>query len=103
MLESDACQNGYRYQLSATDSSGELSVPEIKAHLESLYPDFLIGSPPDEINAIVEKYGQVFQSPLAHCDKARSELGLQTHPVLDTLRDTAESLLKLGLVETRSR
>jgi len=43
----------------------------------------------------------VFQSPLAHCDKARSELGLQTHPVRDTLRDTADSLLKLGLVEPR--
>ena len=103
MLESDVCQNGYRYQLSATDGSGELSVPEIKTHLESLYLDFLIGSPPDDINSILEKHGQVFQSPLAHCDKARSELGLQTHPVRDTLRDTAESLLKLGLVEPRSR
>ena len=103
MLESNVCQNGFRYQLSATDSSGELSVPEIKAHLEALYPEFSIGSPPEEINAILNKYGQVFQSPLAHCDKARSELGLQTHPVIDTLRDTAESLLKLGLVEPKSR
>ena len=103
MLESGVCKNGDRYQLSATDSAGELGVLEIKGHLESLYPEYEIGSPPEEIHAIIEKHGQVFQSPLAHCDKARTELGLQTHPIKDTLRDTAESLIRLGLVEPKTR
>ena len=102
MLESDVCKNGDRYQLSATDSGGELGVLEIKAHLESLYPQYEIGSPPEEIHAIIEKHGQVFQSPLAHCDKARTELGLQTHPIKETLRDTAESLIRLDLVEPKT-
>ena len=102
MLESDVCKNGDRYQLSATDSAGELGVLEIKAHLESLYPQYVIGSPPEEIHAIIEKHGQVFQSPLAYCDKARTELGLQTHPIKETLHDTAESLIRLGLVEPKT-
>ncbi|OUX37205.1 MAG: hypothetical protein CBE21_09750 [Proteobacteria bacterium TMED261] len=101
MLESTLCKNGDRYQLSATDSDGELSVLQIKAHLEALYPGYQIGGPPEEIHAIIEKHGQVFQSPLAHCDKARTELGLQTHPIQDTLRDTAESLMTLGLVQAK--
>ena len=101
MLESTLCKNGDRYQLSATDSHGELSVLQIKAHLEALYPGYQIGGPPEEIHAIIEKHGQVFQSPLAHCDKARTELGLQTHPIQDTLRDTAESLMTLGLVQAK--
>ena len=98
MIESDVCQNGDRYQLSATDESGEIDVVQIQAHLESLFPDYDIGGAPDGYAAIIEKHGAVFQAPIAHCDKARADLGLETHSVTDTLRETAQTMIDLGLV-----
>ncbi|GAH67413.1 unnamed protein product, partial [marine sediment metagenome] len=39
------------------------------------------------------------QTPLAHCDKAREELGLETHSIDDTLRETGQTMIDLGLVK----
>ncbi|MHA2181449.1 MAG: NAD-dependent epimerase/dehydratase family protein [Promethearchaeota archaeon] len=99
MLESDVCKNGWRYQLSATDESGELDVLQIQTHLQKLFPQINVGGPPDEYYPIIEKYGSVFQAPLAHCDRARNELGLKTHAIEDTLYETGQTLINLGLVE----
>ncbi|MDE0191684.1 MAG: hypothetical protein OXQ90_10035, partial [Gammaproteobacteria bacterium] len=35
----------------------------------------------------------------AKCRKAIEELGLKTHDVRDTLRDTGNSLIELGVIE----
>ena len=99
MIESDVCKNGWRYQLSATDKSGEIDALQLQAHLQNLFPQINVGGPPDEFHQIIKKYGSVYQTPLAHCDKAREELGLKTHAVEDTLRETGQTMIDLGLVE----
>lgn len=99
MIESDVCKNGWRYQLSATDESGEIDVLQLQAHLQKLFPHIDVGGPPVGIQQIIEKYGKVYQAPLAHCDKAREELGLKTHAIEDTLRETGQTMIDLGLVE----
>ena len=99
MIESDVCRNGSRYQLSATDESGELDVFQLQAHLQRLFPHVDVGGAPDEIKPIIEKHGKVWDGPRAHCDRARQELGLKTHAIEDTLRETGQTLIDLGLVE----
>ncbi|NVM44842.1 MAG: NAD-dependent epimerase/dehydratase family protein [Candidatus Lokiarchaeota archaeon] len=99
MIESKVSKNRSRYQLCATDESGEINVLQLQALLLKLFPKVNVGGPPDEIHAIINKYGNVYQTPLAHCDKARKELGLETHSVEDTLRETGQTMIDLGLVK----
>jgi nucleoside-diphosphate-sugar epimerase len=99
MVESGVCRNGSRYQLSASDESGEIDVFQLQAHLQALFPHIEVGGAPDEIGPIIEKHGRVFDAPRAHCDRAREELGLKTHPIEDTLRETGQTMIDLGLVE----
>ena len=99
MIESNICKNGWRYQLSATDESGEIDALQLQAHLQKLFPDINVGGPPDEYYKIIEKYGAVYQSPLAQCDKAREELGLKTHTIEDTLYQTGKTMIDLELVK----
>jgi len=99
MLESKVSKNRSRYQLCATDKSGEINVLQLQAHLQKFFPEVNVGGPPDEIHAIINKYGNVYQTPLAHCDKAREELGLETYSVEDTLRETGQTMIDLGLIK----
>jgi nucleoside-diphosphate-sugar epimerase len=99
MIESDICKNGWRYMLCATDNSGELDLLQIQAHLQKLFPEIDVGGPPDEINQIIQKYGKVYQAPIAHCDRVREELGLETHDISDTLFETGQTMIDLGLVK----
>ncbi|MBP19941.1 MAG: hypothetical protein CMQ21_13745 [Gammaproteobacteria bacterium] len=98
MIESDACRNGSRYQLSATDESGELTVKQLQEHLQSLFPHIDVGGPPEEYNAMIEKHGRPYDAPRAHCDKVREDLGLETHSIEDTLRATGETMIEFGLI-----
>jgi nucleoside-diphosphate-sugar epimerase len=99
ILESDVCKNGSRYQLSAADESGEISVLQLQEHLQALFPQIDVGGAPPEMDAMIEKYGKVYDAPRAHCDLAREELGLKPHRIEDTLRETGQTLIDLGLVE----
>ncbi|MFW9873156.1 MAG: NAD-dependent epimerase/dehydratase family protein [Candidatus Thorarchaeota archaeon] len=99
MIESEVCKNGWRYILSASDESGEIDLLKIQAHLQKLFPHINVGGPPDEIHDNIKKYGQVYQVPLAHCDRAREELGLKTHAIEDTLYQTGKTMIDLGLVK----
>jgi len=99
MLESSVCKNGYRYQLCATDESGEIDLLKIQTHLQNKFPQIDVGGPPDEIHQIIKKYGGVYKAPIAHCDRAREELGLKTHAVEDTLYETGKTMIDLGLVK----
>lgn len=99
IAESSVCSNGARYQLTATDASGELNVHELQAHMLKLFPDIACGGAPDEMAEYIARRGSIYDVPRAHCDKARSELGLQTHSIEDTLRDTAQTLMELELIE----
>lgn len=102
-IESDAPKNGDRYQLSATDDSGELNAEQLHATLQEIFPDIAVGGPPPEYDAMIEKHGKPYDAPRAHCDKARRDLGLKTHRVDDTLRETGRSLIELGLIEPKRR
>lgn len=101
MIESDVCKNADRYQLSATDESGEIDCMQLQEHLLKLFPLIDVGGAPDELGPILEKYGKVYDAPRAHCDKARTDLGLQTHAIEDTLRETGQTMLDLGLIEAK--
>ncbi|MCS5566819.1 MAG: NAD-dependent epimerase/dehydratase family protein, partial [Pseudomonadales bacterium] len=101
MIESDVCKNGDRYQLSATDESGEIDCMQLQEHLLNLFPLIDVGGAPDELAPMLEKYGKVYDAPRAHCDKARADLGLQTHAIEDTLHETGQTMLDLGLVEAK--
>ena len=99
MIESNTPENGSRYLLCAADESGEITARQLQQHLQALFPHIDVAGPPPEYDAMIEKHGKPRDVPRARCDKARSELGLQTHAVEDTLRATGESLIDLGLVE----
>lgn len=103
IAESDVCGNASRYQLSATDASGELTARELQQHLQRLFPDIEVGGPPPEYDAMIEKHGQPYDAPRARCDRARAELGLQTHAIEDTLRTTGETMIALGLVTPKQK
>lgn len=101
MIESDVCKNADRYQLCATDESGEIDCMQLQAHLQKLFPHIDVGGAPDQLAPMLEKYGKVYDAPRAHCDKARKDLGLETHAIEDTLRECGQTLIDLGLVEPK--
>jgi hypothetical protein len=75
----------------------------LQEHLQALFPHVEVGSPPPKYDEMVAKYGAPYDAPRAHCDKARAELGLTTHLILDTLRETGQTMIDLGLVTPRLR
>ncbi len=101
IVESNVCENGSRYQLTATDESGEITAKQLQEHLQTLFPHIDVGGPPPEYDAMIEKHGKPWDAPRAHCDKAREELGLETHSIEDTLRTTGETMIELGIVEPK--
>jgi nucleoside-diphosphate-sugar epimerase len=103
MIESDVCSNGSRYMLCATDDSGEITAQQLHDHLQELFPHIEVGGVLPAYDEMVKKHGSPFNAPRAHCDKVRSELGLKTQSVLDTLKTTGETMIELGLVEPKLR
>src|SRR5215469_14547842 len=99
IVESGNCENGTRYQLTASDRSGELNVEELQAHLARLFPHIDVGGPPKEYAELVAKFGGPFDGPRAYCDRARTDLGLKTHPVDSTLFETGRTMIEFGLVK----
>ena len=95
-LESPNAKNGSRYILSATDPSGELFTWQLRAKLQSQFSDVeVIGG---EEMAGDEPAEPTYDSPRAYCTRAIEELGLQTHAIDDTIRDTVESYRTIGLL-----
>lgn len=89
--ESPRAANGSRYMLVATDVSGEPSMRMLIDLLGELYPN---------INVAGDYYPPPTDARLrARCTKAINELGLVTHDVRDTLKDTGDSLIALGVIE----
>lgn len=89
--ESQRAANGSRYMLVATDESGEPSTRMLIDMLGELYPN---------INVAGDYYPPPTDARLrARCTKAIEELGLVTHNVRDTLKDTGDSLIALGVIE----
>jgi nucleoside-diphosphate-sugar epimerase len=88
--ESDAAANGTRYNMVANDEAGELPANQFLDTLQELFPNHNIcgGYRPAPTDAGLR----------ARCTKAIQELGLKTHSARDTLRDTGNSLIELGIV-----
>ncbi len=99
IVESGNSENGARYQLTASDRAGELNAEELQTHLARLFPHINVGGPPKAYAEMVAKFGGPFDGPRAYCDRARTELGLETHPVDDTLFETGRTLIEFGLVK----
>ena len=88
--------NGSRYILSATDPSGELFTWQLQARLAALFPEIeQIGG---EEMAVSGPAQPTYDSPRAYCELARSELGLVTHSIDDTLLATGRSYQELSLL-----
>ncbi len=84
-------KNRSRYMLTATDESGELTVQELVDTLRKIYPEIDVAgdyAPPPTPD-----------QPHAKCTKAINELGLKTHTVIETLKDTGDSLIALGVIK----
>jgi nucleoside-diphosphate-sugar epimerase len=98
ILESDDRRNGDRYLLAATDETGELTAVQLQARLGRLFPQFDVGGPPEEYVTLVEQHGGPYPWR-ARCDKARQDLGLQTHTIDDTLLETGRTLIDHGVLQ----
>jgi nucleoside-diphosphate-sugar epimerase len=94
--ESNIAKNGSRYILSATDCSGEKFTWQLQAKLMELFPDIenIGGEMMDNGKPIKDTY----DSPRSYCIKAIDELGLSTYSIEDTLKDTGNSYIKIGLL-----
>jgi len=91
LATSEIATNGSRYLMVATDENGEPTTLELLETLSSLFPDIDI--------ARDYKPKQLDHRLRARCTKAIEQLGLKPHPVLETLRDTGNSLLELGVIK----
>ena len=91
MATSNVAKNASRYILGATDESGEPTQQELLDTLRELYPGFDVGG--DWEPAATPDFWHT------KCSKAIRELGLKTHPALQTLKDTGDSLIEFGAIE----
>ncbi len=89
--ESDVATNGSRYMMVATDESGEPRMRELLALLGELFPDIDIAGDYKPLPSTTRLR--------AKCTKAIEELGLKTHDVRDTLKETGRTLIELGCIE----
>ena len=92
--ESDVAPNGSRYCLVAHDESGEPPGDEFLDLVQELFPDHNVcgGFRPEPTD----------RRARCRCTKAINELGLKPRSVRETLRDTGNSLLELGVVPESS-
>lgn len=97
VCESDNVKPSSRYQLTATDESGCLTVDELQGHLQTQFPNLTVGGRPEEMASFLERRGSIHDGPRAYCTKAINDLGLKTHPIEDTLKVTGETMIALGL------
>ena len=80
-------------------SDGPVAVTGSLGYVGSQVPQIDVGGAPPEMEAYIEKHNRVYDAPRARCDRAREELGLETHAIEDTLLETGQTLIDLGLVE----
>lgn len=91
----EVAKNGTRYMLSATDETGELTVQELIDSLREIYPEVNVAGdyePPETPD-----------HPHGKSNKAINELGLKTHTITETLKDTGDSLMEIAGIEPATR
>ena len=88
IAESSDKRNGERYNLVATDESGEIKQTELAAIMRKMYPDVAVAG--------VYREGKWRMSPHSVLEKAATQLGLKPYTVEQTIRDNLDSLITGG-------
>ena len=95
--ETTVGSNGSRYILSAEDRSGELRTHELQEKLRQLFPTLKeIGG--EEMDGDLPAK-PTYDSPRSYCLLAKDELGLAPISVDQSIKDTGDSYLRLGLID----
>jgi len=97
-IESNVARNGSRYILAAADRSGELYHWQVAQKLRDLFP-MIKDVSGEEMNVDGTPKKITFDRPRSYCLLAKQELGLQSHTIDETLRDTGESMIRLGMLD----
>ena len=92
---SDVAQNRSRYMLSATDETLELTVQEFIDAVRDIFPEYDVAGDYVPEETLDEPHGK--------CTKAIKELGLKTHTVVETLKDTGTSLIDVGAITPKKK
>lgn len=90
IAESPDNKNGERYNLVATDESGQIRQTELQSIMQQLYPGVGVAG--------VYRDGAWHNGPLCVLQKPITQLGLKPHTVEETVRDNVDSLLAWGLI-----
>lgn len=95
MATSSVAKNASRYVLAAGDEACLLTEQELIDTLSELYPD-------------IDVAGDYEPPPTPNYQRGKStraikELGLKPHSIQETLKDTGDSLIELGLIEPAKR
>lgn len=93
IAESPDNTNGQRYNLVATDDSGQIRQTELQEIMKKMYPGVAVGG--------IYREGNWRRSPLAALEKPITQLGLKPHSVEEAIRDNVDSLISWGLIEPR--
>ena len=93
IAESPDNKNGERYNLVATDESGEMKQTQLQAIMRKMYPDVAVAG--------VYREGHWRMAPLSVLEKAITQLGLKPHTVEETIRDNVDCLITWGLINPR--
>jgi nucleoside-diphosphate-sugar epimerase len=94
--ETQIGSNGSRYILSAADRTGELFTWELQSMMRKLFPNISeIGG--EEMNGD-QPAEHTYDSPRSYCSLAIEELGLEPFSIEDTVKDTIDSYVRLGML-----
>ena len=93
IAESPDNKNGERYNLVATDESGEIKQTDLQAIMRKMYPDVAVAG--------VYREGKWRIAPLSVLEKPITQLGLKPHTVEEAIRDNVDSLVTWGLIKPR--
>lgn len=96
-METTSGGNGSRYVLAAQDRSAELNTWQLREKLQALFPMLRkVGG--EEMNGD-EPAKATYDSPRAYCLLAKQELGLRPISAEQSIKDTGDSYIRLGMIE----
>jgi len=99
-VESPIIRSGSRYIAGPIDETGELLTWQLQAALLKEFPDRQIGG--ERMGADGKPEKETEETPHGFMTLAQEELGITPIPCRETLKDTVQSLISLGIV-TSSR
>lgn len=95
-METTVGGNESRYILSAADTSGEMFTWQLRDTLAALFPAYTQIEGEEMVEGKPAK--TTYDSPRAYCRLAQSELGLAPISAEQSVKDTVESYIRLGMI-----